>query len=61
MSAAVMRKTRIRNVHPPYRRGNAGYELVVMSAPRPLARAECDAFARALRNAVMARAYEEND
>lgn len=56
-----MWKTRIRNVHPPYHRGNAGHELVVMSAPRPLTRAEYDAFARALRDAVMARAYEEND
>jgi len=35
------------HVHPPYHCGNKGHELVVMSAPR--------------RDAVMARAYEEND
>ena len=49
------------HVHPPYHCGNKGHELVVMSAPQPLTRADYDAFARALRDAVMARAYEEND
>ena len=46
------------HVHPPYHRGNKGHELVIMSAPRPLTRAEYDAFARALRDTVMERAYE---
>ena len=48
-----------RHVHPPYHKGNAGHELVVMSYPRALSREEYDGFSRYLAGVVMAGAFDE--
>ena len=45
------------HVHPPYHKGNAGHELVVMSCPSVLTPDEYAAFRDALENTVMARVY----
>ena len=42
------------HVHPPYRKGFQGHELVVMTCPNPLSPEEYDAFRRYLRDQVMA-------
>lgn len=44
-------------VHPPYRRGNRGHELVVMSWLGLIAQPLYDSFARYLQQRVMHRAY----
>ena len=45
------------HVHPPYHKGNAGHELVVMSSPRALTEEEFETFRRALCGTVMANAF----
>lgn len=45
------------HVHPPYRRGNRGHELVVMSWLGLIAQPLYDSFARYLQQRVMHRAY----
>ena len=47
------------HVHPPYRAGNRGHELVVMSCPRTLPPEEYAAFAAYLQNRVMSGALED--
>lgn len=46
------------HVHPPYRPGQTGHRLVVLSYPAPLTRAAYDAFGAALRDQVMAGALD---
>ena len=46
------------HVHPPYHRESKGHDLVIMSAPRPVTRAEYDRFAAYLRETVMDRAFD---
>ena len=45
------------HVHPPYHRGNAGHELVIMSSPRALQSDEYERFRDFLQNTVMENAY----
>ena len=45
------------HVHPAYHRGNAGHELVVMSAPRMLELNEYERFRHYLQNIVMKNVY----
>ena len=45
------------HVHPPYRRGSRGHELVVMSWLGLIAQPLYDSFARYLQQRVMHRAY----
>lgn len=42
-----------KHVHPPYREGNQGHELVIMSWPRELSQAEYNKFNRYLQTEVM--------
>lgn len=45
------------HIHPPYHKGSAGHELVVMSYPKALAPDKYEAFREALESTVMARVY----
>ena len=42
------------HIHPPYRPGYTGHQLVVMTGPEPLSRARWEDFSRFLRETVMA-------
>ena len=42
-----------RHIHPPYKKGNSGHTLVVMSSPRALTGKEYDEFFKTLVNIVM--------
>lgn len=46
------------HIHPPYHCENHGHELVIMSHPAAISRAEYDAFAEDLRTRVMAGALD---
>ena len=46
------------HVHPPYHRGNAGHDLVVMSCPGPITQAGYDEFRDFLDRHVMADVFE---
>lgn len=45
------------HTHPPYHKGNAGHDLVVMSSPKLLTPDEYEVFRNALHNTVMKRAW----
>lgn len=51
-------ETPFAHLHPPYRQNAAGHELVVMSSPAPLTRAEYDRFAAFLNGRVMADVFD---
>src|SRR5699024_998991 len=46
------------HLHPPYRRGAAGHDLVVMSSPAALTEEEYDRFAAFLNGHVMADVFD---
>ena len=48
------------HTHPPYHKGNAGHDLVVMSSPKELTPNEYEMFLQGLQNTVMANAIIED-
>ena len=45
------------HIHPPYHKGNAGHELVIMSSPRLILRSEYDSFNSFLKRIIMNHAF----
>ena len=45
------------HIHPPYHKGNAGHELVIMSSPRLILKSEYDSFNSFLKRIIMNHAF----